>query len=75
MTSLTPFFQLTSVVVSTLHVVSDELCPLNDHQTVTYILGHHVNEPQTCLRDSYLLLASVKELCCPILHGQKRLIA
>jgi len=39
MISLTPLFQLPSVVVSTLHMASDELRPLNDHQTVTISLG------------------------------------
>jgi hypothetical protein len=71
MISLTPFFQLPSVVVSTLHTVSDELRPLNDHQTVTWFpsVSASTNHKHACL------MVSVKEPCRPILHGQNRLIA
>jgi len=72
-----PHAKLPRVVVSTLHTVSVVLHPFNDRQYNHDLipLCQHVNERQTRLPDGRLLLFSVKELCRPILHGQKRLIA
>lgn len=74
---LAPFFQLPGVVVSTLHTVSVELRHFNDRQYNRDLLarGPRVNERQVHLPDGRLLMFSVKETGCPILHGQKRLIA
>ena len=74
---LAPFFQLPGVVISTPHTVSVELRPFNDRQYNRDLitLCQHVNERQIRLPDGRLLVFSVKEVCRPILHGQKRLIA
>ena len=74
---LAPFFQLRGVVVSTGHMVSVELHPFNDRQFNRDLitLCQCVNERQVRLPDGRLLLFSVKEICRPILHGQKRQIA
>ncbi len=74
---LAPFFHLPGVVVSTLHTVSVELCPFNDRQYNRDLitLCQRVNEQHVRLPDGRVLVFSVKEICRPILHGQKRQIA
>ncbi len=74
---LAPFFHLPGVVVSTLHTVSVELCPFNDRQYNRDLitLCQRVNEQHVRLPDGHVLVFSVKEICRPILHGQKRQIA
>ena len=70
---LAPFFQLPGIVISTPHTVSVQLRPFNDRQYNRDLitLCQHVNEQQIRLPDGRLLVFSVKEVCRPILHGQK----
>jgi hypothetical protein len=74
---LAPFFQLSGIVTSSQQTVLVQLRPFNDRQynRDLSLLCQRVNEKQLHLPDGRLLLFSIQESTCPILHQQHRLIA
>jgi hypothetical protein len=74
---LAPFFQLAGVVRPSQRIVSVELRPFNDRQYNRDLVAlcQRVNEAQPHLPDGRLLLFTVRNICRPILHVQKRLVA
>ena len=74
---LAPFFQLPGIVVSNQQTVSVRLRPFHDrpYNRDLSLVCQRVNEKQIHLPDGRLLLFSIQEMACPILHQQHRLIA
>jgi hypothetical protein len=74
---LAPFFQIPGIVVSNQQTVSVRLRPFNDrhYNRELSLLCQRVNEKHLHLPDGRLLLFSLQEMACPILHQQHRLIA
>ena len=74
---LAPFFHLPGVIVATRHTVSVELRSFNNRQYNRDLIAlcQRVNEQHVRLPDGRLPVFSVKEICCPILHGQQKRIA
>jgi hypothetical protein len=74
---LAPFFQLPGTITSSRHMVSVQLRPFHDRQynRDLSLLCQRVNEKQLHLPDGRLLLFSLQEMACPILHQQQRLNA
>jgi hypothetical protein len=74
---LAPFFQLPGTITSSRHTVSVQLRPFHDRHDNRdlALLCQRVNEKQLHLPDGRLLLFSLQEMACPILHQQQRLNA
>jgi len=74
---LAPFFRLPGSITSSRHMVSVQLRPFHDRQYTRdlVLLCQRVNEKRLHLPDGRLLLFSVQEMACPILHQQRRLNA